>query len=1088
VPAVAFGQTLYHLHTESSTTANARQLKVAGPDAAATTFQSADYKNQNPTSTAIIAFDTQTGVPNAVGTIPAGATVTFSVWMRKTANNGTFFPRVWLYLNNYDFNNLGGTALCLATASSALTTTLVKYTLSCATSAAISMTSTDRWFLAVGHNMTAGPGNKSVRVEVAFEGVLNGNYNSTVTTPAVVPPPPAITGISPVSGAVGTAVTVTGRNFGGSQGSSTIKFNGTAATVTNWSTTAITATVPGTATTGPIIVRVASQDSNPLTFSVTSVGAIGGVITRASDSAPINNATIRVMQSGHVKATVTSNATGQYATGTLPSGFYESTITAAGYAPETVVGLVIGSGVTTSNVSLRAPGTLTGTVTQQGGGPIVGSAVVASFGGSAIASATTDTTGTYSISLKPGVYLVEASAAGHTPVTESGVAVNESNVTQLNLGLASVAPTSITYTYDELGRLTGVTDATGDTARYSYDAVGNVLSISRQNTSQVSLLEFTPNGGPVATPVIIWGTGFSPTAAENQVTFNGAAAVVSTASPSQLSVTVPSGATTGLIAITTPNGSGTSGSAFFVGPPSGPTISSVSPTIAAPGSPLTITGTNFEPNTTSNVVSINSVPAVVSTSTTSSIASSVPATARSGRIRVVTPKGAAMSTDTVFVVPTPYLPADVATTMVLAFDTPTTVLTPPNKVSILSFDGSAHGRIAVRILNNTGPCLIEGKLYDTLDDPWLWKATGIGLPNPATFGMSGTGTHLYDARNIPYSGRYQLLLDGCNTATSSVTVTVNSVLPDLLSPILPSGSPVTSSVTSIAQNVRLTFSGTAGQRVSFELSSSGSGSCFARAYFLSPLPTGGPIATPCLGFMDPIVLPATGQYTILIDPANMNVGTFTAKLYDIPPDVTGPITADAQPVVLTTTAPGQNGVFTFTGVNNQRVSATATESTVGSVTLSLRRADGTSLKSGTNFVDATPVSAGEQHSLLVDPAGPVTGQATLKLYDVPADTVNSTIVNDPGVAFTVLAPGHNGVVTFLGTATQTVTVRGTANSIGCSFLRLLKPDGAQLSATSGCGNTVTLGPVSLPVEGTYTIQIDPFAALVGTITIGVTSP
>ena len=54
----------------------------------------------------------------------------------------------------------------------------------------------------------------------------------------------------------------------------------------------------------------------------------------------------------------------------------------------------------------------------------------------------------------------------------------------------------ITYTYDELGRLTAVVDPSGDTGIYTYDAVGNLLSIERQSSSVVSIIEFTPKSAP----------------------------------------------------------------------------------------------------------------------------------------------------------------------------------------------------------------------------------------------------------------------------------------------------------------------------------------------------------------------------------------------------------------------------------------------------------------------------------------------------------------------------------------------------------------------------------------------------------------
>src|SRR5208283_2279228 len=67
---------------------------------------------------------------------------------------------------------------------------------------------------------------------------------------------PSITNVNPSSGAVGTSVTITGTNFGATQGTSTVKFNGTAGTPTSWSATSIVVPVPSGATTGNVIVTV----------------------------------------------------------------------------------------------------------------------------------------------------------------------------------------------------------------------------------------------------------------------------------------------------------------------------------------------------------------------------------------------------------------------------------------------------------------------------------------------------------------------------------------------------------------------------------------------------------------------------------------------------------------------------------------------------------------------------------------------------------------------------------------------------------------------------------------------------------------
>src|SRR2546425_8152338 len=90
-----------------------------------------------------------------------------------------------------------------------------------------------------------------------------------------------------------------------------------------------------------------------------------------------------------------------------------------------------------------------------------------------------------------------------------------------------VTAQEIHYIYDKLGRLIGVVDTQGRTAIYEYDPVGNLLAIRRQDaTGPVAITFINPNQGTFGTRVEIFGIGFSPVAANNQVSFNGVAAVV----------------------------------------------------------------------------------------------------------------------------------------------------------------------------------------------------------------------------------------------------------------------------------------------------------------------------------------------------------------------------------------------------------------------------------------------------------------------------------------------------------------------------------------------------------------------------------
>jgi len=101
-------------------------------------------------------------------------------------------------------------------------------------------------------------------VVVTVSGAASNGVSFTVVSA------PSITSLSPASGAVGAAVTVTGTNFGSTQGSGTVKFNGTTASITSWSATSIKVTVPSGATTGNVIVFASGVNSNGVSFTVFS--------------------------------------------------------------------------------------------------------------------------------------------------------------------------------------------------------------------------------------------------------------------------------------------------------------------------------------------------------------------------------------------------------------------------------------------------------------------------------------------------------------------------------------------------------------------------------------------------------------------------------------------------------------------------------------------------------------------------------------------------------------------------------------------------------------------------------------------------
>jgi len=138
---------------------------------------------------------------------------------------------------------------------------------------------------------------------------------------------------------------------------------------------------------------------------------------------------------------------------------------------------------------------------------------------------------------------------------------------------------SVQYVYDALGRLTTVVDPSGNVATYNYDAVGNLLSITRTTTSPsaLAILGFSPGQGSAGQTVAIQGQNFSTTPGANAVQFNGTAATVTAAAANSLTVTVPVGATTGLISVTVGTATANSSSNFTV--LAIPVITSISQTL-----------------------------------------------------------------------------------------------------------------------------------------------------------------------------------------------------------------------------------------------------------------------------------------------------------------------------------------------------------------------------------------------------------------------------------------------------------------------------------------------------------------------------
>ncbi len=170
-------------------------------------------------------------------------------------------------------------------------------------------------------------------------------------------------------------------------------------------------------------------------------------------------------------------------------------------------------------------------------------------------------------------------------------------------------------------------------------------------TSDPGITSISPESGPVGATVTITGHHFGETPAENEVKFNGTAAVVSSSSHSEIVTTVPAGATTGKITITINGTTLTSPNDFEIFEPA--EITAVDPIQGVAGTIVVISGANFSTTASQNVVKFGSdAVAEIIEATANELVVEVPEAATTGKVSV-TVKGVTVTTANNFTILAP---------------------------------------------------------------------------------------------------------------------------------------------------------------------------------------------------------------------------------------------------------------------------------------------------------------------------------------------------------------------------------------------------------------------------------------------------
>ena len=672
-----------------------------------------------------------------------------------------------------------------------------------------------------------------------------------------------------------------------------------------------------------------------------------------------------------------------------------------------------------------------------------------------------------------------------------------SGVAPPSVSVAHAAPTG--YVYDDLGRLTGVVDPSGESARYNYDALGNVVSVDRYGVGAIAILQLLPSSVPIGASVAIQGIGFGANPAENSVTFNGVTAVVTSATTTNLVVTVPAGATTGRVAVTSPAGTALSPTDFVVStdPPSPPVITGFTPTAGTVGTSVTIAGSNFVSAQTR--VLFNRTLASGATITASSITVAVPGTAGSGKIHVVTPAGTATSAADFVVPPTGIAVGDIVATQRIVVDGPSQALSvaTANKVGALLFDAEQGAVLSFDLTTlaiNPSSSTVAYEVYSPHNVKIAWG------------NVSSTNRSIH-LQPLPMAGTYALYFK-----PGSATVSLTASLFTSQNAITVDGAAWSGALSFSGQSKRFTFSGIAGQSLGLGINGltlSSGGSAYADVQVFRPdgsqrinaicnQSTGG--CGPSLSLLPNgsgyvlTNLPVSGTYSVVVSSRFGDTGNFTATLSS---DVSATLAPDTT-FALSLARPGQNGRLTFSGTAGQQLGLTLKNIVLQNVTpsnaagsVTVYKPDGAGLASAAfqnnsvPIIDLPTLPVTGTYAVFVDPPYAVTGTMDALLT---AD-VQATLDVDGGLTDVAISlTGQTARLSFNGIAGQDLglgignLVLTPSNSTYYATFQVLKPDGTTFASIScgapGCSKSFP----TLPVTGTYTIVVTPYQGGTGSFT------
>ena len=412
--------------------------------------------------------------------------------------------------------------------------------------------------------------------------------------PAATALTPTVTSLSPTSGPTGTPVTIMGTNFGATQGSSTVTFNGVMATPTNWNGNSILVPVPSGAATGNVVVTVGGVNSNGVNFTVSQSSSSIKLVQHGSTDNGTNNTSSVVVVLNNVAAgdlltcalsygnaggtslSVSDNLNGPWSGANTVH--YDTTIaqtTAQFYLANSKAGTT----------------TITGT---PGSAGEYGAMNCQEWSGAATSSPLDQNTQQDGTTANPSSGSVTTTVAGELILGD--LENVQSPTAGSGFTFINNAPETWLASEYQIQGNAGSTAATWSAPATTWTAQVAAFKPATGGGGSPSptISSLSVTSGTVGTSVTITGTNFGATQSTSTVTFNGVTASPTSWSATSIVVPVPTGATTGNVVVTV-GGVNSNGASFTV-TTSGSITVSVSPKRAG----LTVTQTLLVTATTND--------------------------------------------------------------------------------------------------------------------------------------------------------------------------------------------------------------------------------------------------------------------------------------------------------------------------------------------------------------------------------------------------------------------------------------------------------------------------------------------------------